>query len=148
MLLPFIFLGIYIWKTNGNHGAKVVTVFSEANIISFLVFKNQHFVGLQVYFIFFKFHASHFAEPLVILDILLRSPEIVMDFYWFTFVTCLPLCSCCFVHDFGADLAVILPSVIYFKFLISVYFINQNILILRYLRIFPRIFFLKKNKIF
>ena len=136
MLLPFIFLGIYIWKTNGNHGAKVVTVFSEANIISFLVFKNQHFVGLQVYFIFFKFHASHFAEPLVILDILLRSPEIVMDFYWFTFVTCLPLCSCCFVHDFGADLAVILPSVIYFKFLISVYFINQNILILRYLRIF------------
>lgn len=148
MLLSFIFLGIYIKKTNGNHGAKVVTVFIEANIISFLVFKNQHFVGLQVYFIFFKFHASHFAEPLVILDILLRSPEIVMDFYWFTFVTSLPLCSCCFVHDFGADLAVILPSVIYFKFLISVYFINQNILILRYLRIFPRIFFLKKNKIF
>ena len=136
MLLSFIFLGIYIKKTNGNHGAKVVTVFIEANIISFLVFKNQHFVGLQVYFIFFKFHASHFAEPLVILDILLRSPEIVMDFYWFTFVTCLPLCSCCFVHDFGADLAVILPCVIYFKFLISVYFINQNILILRYLRIF------------
>ena len=82
MLLSFIFLGIYIKKTNGNHGAKVVSVFIEANIISFLVFKNQHFVGLQVYFIFFKFHASHFAEPLVILDILLskssRSPEIVM----------------------------------------------------------------------
>ena len=149
MLLSFIFLGIYIKKTNGNHGAKVVSVFIEANIISFLVFKNQHFVGLQVYFIFFKFHASHFAEPLVILDILLskssRSPEIVMDFYWFTFVTCLPLCSCCFVHDFGADLAVILPSVIYFKFLISVYFINQNILIVRYLRIFSWDFFSPKK---
>lgn len=82
----YIFRYIYI-KTNGNHGAKVVTVFSEANIISFLVFKNQHFLGLQVYFIFFKFHATHFAEPQVILDILQskssRSPEIVMDFYLF-----------------------------------------------------------------
>ena len=70
-------LGIYI--------SKVVTVLSEANIISFLVFKNQYFLGLQVYFIFFKFHATHFAEPQVILDILQskssRSPEIVMDFY-------------------------------------------------------------------
>ena len=80
----YIFRYIYIKKTNGNHGAKVVTVFSEANIISFLVFKNQHFLGLQVFFIFFKFHAAHFAEPQVILDILQskssRSPEIVMDF--------------------------------------------------------------------
>lgn len=78
-------LGIYIKKTNGNHGAKVVTVSSEANIVSSLVFKNQHFLGLQVYFIFFKFYATHFAEPQVILDILQskssRSPEIVMDFY-------------------------------------------------------------------
>ena len=49
----YIFRYIYIKKTNGNHGAKVVTVSSEAKIISFLVFKNQHFVRLQVYFIFF-----------------------------------------------------------------------------------------------
>ena len=86
-------LGIYISKTNGNHGAKVVTVFSEANIISFLVFKKPKFLGIiGLFHIFFKFHAAHFAQPLVILDILQskssHSPEIVMDF-------CLRLVTVC-----------------------------------------------------
>ena len=128
MLLSFIFLGIYIKKTNGNHGAKVVSVFIEANIISFLVFKNQHFVGLQVYFIFFKFHASHFAEPLVILDILLskssRSPEIVMVnlliYVCYVFTSVLLLFRAWLRRRLGGHFT----PVIYFKFLISVYFIN------------------------